>query len=63
MDREGAERMLALSPVALRVAVHRLRTRYRDQLVEEVRDTLGPGEEPGTELNALLEALGADLSP
>jgi DNA-directed RNA polymerase specialized sigma24 family protein len=63
VDREGAERMLALSPVALRVAVHRLRTRYRDQLVEEVRDTLGPGEEPGTELNALLEALGADLSP
>ena len=29
----------------------------------EVRDTLGPDEEPGGEVSALLEALGADFSP
>ncbi len=63
LDREGAARALGLSPVALRVAVHRLRTRYREQLLEEVRDTLGPGEEPGTELRVLIEALGAEFSP
>jgi len=63
VDREGAARHLGLSPVALRVAVHRLRARYREQLVAEVRDTLGPDEEPGGEVSALLEALGADFSP
>ena len=63
LDRVGAARVLGLSPVALRVAVHRLRGRYREQLASEVRDTLGPDEEPGGELAALLQALGADFSP
>ena len=63
LDREEAAGALGLSKVALRVAVHRLRTRYQEQLLEEVRDTLGPGEEPGTELRALVEALGGESSP
>ncbi len=61
LDREGAGRALGLTSVALRVAVHRLRSRYRDQLVAEVRDTLGPDEAPGEELAALLKALGDDF--
>lgn len=57
VDRTGVERAMNMTSVALRVAIHRLRGRYREHLVEEVRDTLGPDEEAGAELNALLEAL------
>jgi DNA-directed RNA polymerase specialized sigma24 family protein len=51
---------VGLSPVALRVTVHRLRQRYRDLVVSEVRETLGAGESPGAELQVLLAALRGD---
>jgi hypothetical protein len=51
---------LRLSPVALRATVHRLRQRYRDLVVAEVRETLGAVEVPGAELQVLLAALRGD---
>lgn len=63
LDREGVCHALRLSPVALRVAIHRLRGRYREQVLAEVADTLGPGEEPGREAALLMEALGQPESP
>jgi len=48
---------LGLSPVAVRVAAHRLRGRYRELLVDEVRETLGDDLDPGEELRELLAAL------
>lgn len=44
---------------ALKVAAHRLKARFRDHLVAEVRDTLPDECEPGDELRELLAALGA----
>ncbi len=58
LDREHAARELGLSPVALRVALHRLRDRYRLALLGEVRSTLGAGMDAGEELQSLLRALG-----
>jgi DNA-directed RNA polymerase specialized sigma24 family protein len=44
---------------ALKVAAHRLRVRFRDCLVAEVRDTLPDDSDPGDELRELLVALQA----
>ena len=44
---------------AVKVAVHRLRQRFREQLLTEVRQTLGEGEDAVSELRALLGALAA----
>lgn len=60
IDRIGAARALDITPVALRVALHRLRARYRDQLVQEVRDTLGDNQDLGSEVSELLRALGVE---
>lgn len=60
VDRIGAARALGLTTVALRVALHRLRARYRDQLVQEVRDTLGDEGDLGSEVSELLRALGVE---
>ena len=50
---------LGMSAVALRVTLHRLRTRYRELLVSVVADSLGGPGEAGEELRALADALGA----
>lgn len=42
---------------ALRVAAHRLRTRFRERLCAEVRETLPPDAPAGDELSELLRAL------
>ncbi len=47
----------ASSTGALKVALHRLRKRYRELLRLEVRETLGPGEDVDRELEVLLAAL------
>ena len=47
------------SPVALRVALHRLRERYRELVLQMVRETLGEGEDAGSELRELVRALEA----
>lgn len=48
---------LALSPGATKVALHRLRNRWRDHLRQRVADTLGPGEVVEDELADLLAAV------
>ncbi len=54
---EAAAPGLGLSPAALRVAIHRLRQRYRDLLREQLAQTLGPGASVEEELAALRMAL------
>ncbi|TAJ03450.1 MAG: sigma-70 family RNA polymerase sigma factor [Planctomycetota bacterium] len=58
-EYEAAARELGLREVALKVAVHRLRERYRDALEDEVRETLSDGsaESVREELAALLASL------
>jgi RNA polymerase sigma-70 factor (ECF subfamily) len=57
LDRGRVAQELGLSSVALRVALHRLRERYRLAVLGEVRSTLGDGVDPGEELQSLLRAL------
>ena len=53
---EVAER-LGISPLAVKVAVHRLRTRFRDALREEISQTVASSGEIDSELQALYAAL------
>lgn len=57
----GALRALGLSPVAIRVRSHRLRARLRDAVLEELRGTLGPGENADRELDELFGALARSV--
>ena len=50
---------LGLSSGAVKVAVHRLRARYRELLLAEVAATVAPGDDAEAELRALVAALGA----
>ncbi len=50
---------LGLSEGAVKVAVHRLRRRYRDLLFEEIAQTLAQGESVDDELRHLLSAIGS----
>jgi len=54
---ESAAPLLGLTPAALRVAVHRLRQRYRVLLRSELAQTLVPGTSVEEELAALKAAL------
>lgn len=54
---ESAAAQLGVTPAALRVAVHRLRQRYRDLLRAELAQTLVPGASVEEELAALKAAL------
>lgn len=54
---ESAAPGLAMSPAALRVAIHRLRHRYRDLLRAELAQTLAPDASVDEELAALKSAL------
>ena len=49
---------LGMTEGALKVAVHRLRGRYRDALREEIAATLAEGESVDDEIAALFRALG-----
>ncbi|MCY2961918.1 MAG: sigma-70 family RNA polymerase sigma factor [Planctomycetota bacterium] len=55
---DGAARA-GLEPGAFRVAVHRLRRRFRDALLQEVADTVRDPGEAAAELDAVLRALAA----
>lgn len=55
-DRETLA-SLGLSPVAIRVRIHRLRKRWRGAVLAELTATLGPGLEPNEELDELLRAV------
>jgi RNA polymerase sigma-70 factor (ECF subfamily) len=50
---------LRLSEGAVKVAVHRLRQRYRELLHEEIARTVGAAEEVEEEIRALFAALGS----
>lgn len=56
--RRTLARQLGLSPVALRVALHRIKARYRELILEFVRETLDDPSESADELDALIGALG-----
>lgn len=56
---ESAAPGLAMSPAALRVAIHRLRHRYRELLRAELAQTLAPDGSVDDELAALKAALRA----
>jgi RNA polymerase sigma factor (sigma-70 family) len=58
---EVAER-LGLREGAIKVAVHRLRERYRELLVQEVRHTLADPDDAQDEIGQLLQALAAGAS-
>lgn len=51
---------LGLSAVALRVALHRMRRRYRELLVRVVSDAVDSEEDVGTELETLSRALAGE---
>jgi RNA polymerase sigma-70 factor (ECF subfamily) len=53
-----AGRELGMSPGAVKVAVHRLRRRYREELRRRVADTLGSEEDVEEEIRTLLGTLG-----
>lgn len=51
---------IGLSAGAAKVAIHRLRQRFRDQVLAEIAQTVGGGEsEVREELNYLIEVMGA----
>ena len=53
-------RQLGLTENAVKVAVHRLRLRYRQRIREEITHTLGPAENVEQELKHLFNALAGD---
>ena len=55
----AAARSLNLSDGAFKVAVHRLRKRYRQLVVERIAATVGDPSEAAEELNYLVQVLGA----
>ena len=58
-DIEAAAARIGTTPGALRVAIHRLRSRYRDLIRRELAQTLGPRVSVEDELAALKAALRA----
>lgn len=57
VDHEAVSAELGMSKNALKVAVHRLRKRFRTMIEQEVRLTVGSDEEVEAELRHLLEAV------
>jgi DNA-directed RNA polymerase specialized sigma24 family protein len=53
-----AARDLNTTAGAVKVAVHRMRKRFREELLRRVADTLGPGQDVEDEIRHLLAALG-----
>ena len=53
-----AAKELGTTAGAVKVAVHRLRRRFRDELLRQVADTLGPDQDVEDEIRHLLEAVG-----
>ena len=50
---------LGMSPAAVKVALHRLRKRYREALRRRVADTVASDQEVEDEIGHLLRTLGA----
>lgn len=63
-ESQAIATQLGLSEGALKVAVHRLRRRFKEAVLHEIRQTLPEGEDPATELNYLIEVMSsADTHP
>ena len=56
-DHDALAAELGTTPAAVRVAVHRLRRKYREALAAEIAGTLGDVEEVNDERVTLLNAL------
>lgn len=59
-DQAGMAERLGMNPTALKVAVHRLRSRFRRILKDEVAGTLDDPAHVGDEMQALFAALGGE---
>jgi RNA polymerase sigma-70 factor (ECF subfamily) len=59
-DQAAAAARLGMSPTALKVAVHRLRSRFRRLLKDEIAGTLDDPAHVGDEMHALFAALGGE---
>ena len=57
LSQAEAARRLGLNEGALKVAIHRLRKRFRELVKAEIAQTVGEGADVQTELNYLLEVL------
>lgn len=55
--QSDAARRLGMTEGAVKVAIHRLRHRFREQTKVAIAQTLGPEETVGSELNYLLQVL------
>lgn len=58
-DPTSAAQALGLSEGALKVAIHRLRRRFREAVLLEIRHTLPENEDPAAELQYLIEVLSS----
>jgi len=61
LSQDEAGRRLGLSEGAVKVAVHRLRKRFREAVKREITDTVGESGEVQEELRYLLEVLGKNV--
>jgi DNA-directed RNA polymerase specialized sigma24 family protein len=57
-----AARELGTTAGAVKVAVHRMRRRFREELLRRVADTLDPGQDVDDEIRCLLATLGPPRS-
>ena len=57
LTQSDAARQLSMSEGAVKVAIHRLRHRFRDRTKTAIAQTLGPEETVESELNYLLQVL------
>lgn len=57
LSQAAAARRLDMNEGALKVAIHRLRKRFRELVKAEIAQTIGDGGDVQTELNYLLEVL------
>ena len=62
-DPAAAAQALGLSEGALKVAIHRLRRRFREAVLGEIRQTLPEHEDPADELRYLIEVLSSAGRP
>ena len=60
-DAVRAAQALGLSEGALKVAIHRVRRRFREAVLHEIRQTLPDHEDPTIELQYLIEVLSSAL--
>lgn len=58
LSQADAARALSMNEAAVKVAIHRLRRRFRELIKSEIRETLNDPEQVGNELQHLINALG-----